>query len=98
VVAGLVFSQFQGFPGLVGTAVAGGLLMAFALQGLALVHDATRGRPARGLVLSLTYMLTLVLGYLFLPAFALVGMLDTALPIRRALRPPPPPPPPSRRI
>lgn len=96
VAAGLVVAQLSGFPGLVGTAVAGGLLMAFALQGLAVLHDVTRRRPARGVVLSLAYVLTFVLGYLFLPAFAVVGILDSALPLRRILGGPPPSPPSSR--
>lgn len=92
--AGFALAQVPGFVGVAGTALAGGFLMAFALQGLGLMHAVTRRRPARGLILSLTYVLTLVLGYVFLPVFALVGMVDTALPIRRTLGGPPPPPPP----
>lgn len=96
IVAGFALAQLQGFPGVAGTALAGGFLMAFALQGLAVMHVVTRRRPARGLILSLTYVLTLVLAYVFLPVFALLGMVDTALPIRRTLAGPPGPPPPPR--
>ncbi len=93
--AGGVLSLLPGFAGAVGTAIAGGLLMAFALQGLALVHFVSRNRAGRGAVLSLLYVMTVILAYVFLPAFALLGLADTALPIRRALggfRPPPPSP------
>ncbi|WP_375461332.1 DUF2232 domain-containing protein [uncultured Enterovirga sp.] len=95
IAAAVVVAQLESFPGVAGTALAGGLLMAFALQGLALLHWVTRGRPARGLVLSLAYVLTLVLGYIFLPAFAVIGMVDTAFPLRRFLGGQPPPPPPT---
>ena len=45
--------------------------MAFALQGLAVVHFVSRNRAGRGFVLSLLYVMTIVLAYVFLPAFAL---------------------------
>lgn len=89
--AGLLFGQLDGFTGVAGTALAGGLLMAFALQGLAVLHDVSRNRPGRGLILSVAYFLTVVLGYVFLPAFALLGIADTALPLRSALGRVPPP-------
>lgn len=92
-VAGLVVGQVQGFVGIGGTAFAGGILMAFALQGLALLHTLSRGRSGRGLILSLAYVLVLLLGYIFLPVFALVGMADSALPLRRSLGGGPPLPP-----
>lgn len=83
----------QGFAGVAGTALVGGMLMVFALQGLALMHFATRNRPGRGLILSLAYVLMVILGYALLPLFALLGMADTALPLRRALGRPPSPSP-----
>ena len=78
-------SRLDGFAGVTGIALAGGLTMAFSLQGIALVHDVTRGRPGRPIVLTLLYGFTFILGYVFLPAFALLGIADSALPIRRAL-------------
>ncbi len=95
---GTFLSQSRGFVGVAGAALAGGLTMAFALQGLALLHFVSRHRPGRGLLLSVAYFLTIVLGYVFLPAFALIGMADTMLPLRRMLgragHPPFPPKPP----
>ena len=83
--AGLLIGQSSGFLSVAGGALAGGLIFAFALQGLALMHAVSRHRPGRTLVLSIAYLLTLLLGYAFLPAFALLGMADSMLPLRRAL-------------
>lgn len=91
---GAVLAQASGLIGVAGAALVGGMLMVFALQGLALIHYVSRRRPGRGLLLSSAYVLTIFLGYVFLPAFALLGIIDTALPLRRLLggsgRPPPP--------
>ena len=99
--AGLVTAPMSGFPGIAGTAVVGGIAMAFALQGLAVVHFMSRGRSGRGLILAFTYVMTIALGSILMPAFALLGIADTAFPIRRALgggtKPPPPPLPPGPR-
>lgn len=91
--AGIVLALFPGFAGAAGTALVGGLCMVFALQGLALMHFASRNRPARGLMLSVAYVMMIILGYALLPLFALLGMADTALPLRRALERPRPPSP-----
>lgn len=88
--AGAILSAAPGFVGVAGSALLGGLAMAFALQGLTLMHDVSRHRAGRGLLLSLAYFMTIVLGYVFLPAFALLGLADTAFPLRRALRAQPP--------
>lgn len=93
VAAALLAGQVHGFAGVAGMALAGGLLMAFALQGLALLHDVSRQRPGRGLILSVAYFMTVVLVYVVLPAFALLGIADTALPLRTALGRGPPRPP-----
>ncbi|MBV9077154.1 MAG: hypothetical protein JO048_06685 [Methylobacteriaceae bacterium] len=71
-----------GYVSVAGAALVGGLGMAFALQGLALLHTATRGRPARGAVLGFTYLLTLFFGGTILPLLALAGMADTVMPLR----------------
>lgn len=88
--AGLVLSASSGFAGVAGSALVGGLAMAFALQGLTVMHDVSRHRAGRRLILSAAYLMTVVLGYVFLPAFALLGVADTAFPLRRALRAQPP--------
>ncbi len=80
-----------GYPGLAGQAVAGALFVAFAFQGLALLHAFTRGRPARGAILGGTYVLLLVLPWLlFLPAIA--GMIESAFNLRGRMPPAPRPP------
>jgi hypothetical protein len=77
-------------PGLIGVlaiAVAGALAMAFALQGLALLHDVSRGRPGRTGLLVGAYMLVIFIGHTFLPLLALAGIADTAVDIRRRFPP-----------
>ena len=91
--AALALAFLSGWPAIAGRAVAGGLGMAFALQGLALVHAATRGRPGRGAILSLTYVLTVFFGGTVLPLLAIAGIVDTATALRRHVAPPPPSPP-----
>lgn len=83
--AGAALAFLPGWPGIVGRALAGGLGMMFALQGLALLHVATRGRPARGALLALAYVLTIFFGGTVLPLMAVAGMVDTATPLRRRL-------------
>lgn len=73
--------------GIVGLSLAGGLVMAFALQGLALLHDVSRGRPGRGALLGATYALALLIGHTALPLLAIAGAVDTAFDLRSRLRP-----------
>lgn len=82
---GMVLALAPDYAGTAGVAIAGAVAMAFALQGLAFLHDVTRGRRGRGLVLFLTYVLTLTLGQALLPLLALTGMADTATSLRRSL-------------
>lgn len=83
--AALVAAFLPGFAGVAGTALAGALAMAFALQGLALLHHITFGRPGRVGILVCTYILTLFFGGTFLPLMAVAGIVDTATPLRRRL-------------
>lgn len=83
--AGILLALAPGYVGVAGWSLAGGVAMAFALQGLAFLHAITRGRPARGAILTLSYMLTVFFGATFLPLMALAGMIDSATPIRRRL-------------
>jgi hypothetical protein len=75
----------SGWLGIAGRALVGGLAMAFALQGLALVHVATRAKQGRPALLALTYLFTLLLGHILLPLLAVAGMIDTATSLRRRL-------------
>ncbi len=83
--AGFLASLFAGWLGVAGRALAGGLIMMFALQGLALVHLITRGKQGRPALLALTYLFTILLGHILLPLLAVAGMLDTATPLRQRL-------------
>lgn len=89
-----------GYPALAGRVVTGAFGLLFAVQGLAFIHTATRGRSTRGGVLTLAYLLTVFVGGTFIPMLTLLGMADTALPIRRRFEGPPadnpPSPPPYR--
>lgn len=98
VVVGLLLVFVPGFVGVGGMTLLGALMMAFALQGLALLHHVTRGRKGRGPLLTFAYMLTIFFGGTFLPLMALAGMADTATPLRsrllsRAAKTKPPAPP-----
>jgi hypothetical protein len=87
-VAAAVAASFG--PGLIGVlaiAIVGALAMAFALQGLALLHDVSRGRPGRTGLLVGAYMLVIFIGHTFLPLLALAGIADTAVDLRRRFPP-----------
>ena len=75
-----------GFAGAAGLALLGALVIAFALQGLGLLHEATRGRRGRVGILTAAYVLIAFVGHTVLPLFALVGIADTALPLRARFR------------
>jgi hypothetical protein len=83
--AALAGALVPGFVGVAGLAVFGGLSMAFAFQGLALVHETTRGRPARGALLAATYFLTIFIGQVAWPVLALAGIADAAFGLRKRL-------------
>lgn len=86
--AGAVAGSFlPGFMGVVALALAGALAMSFALQGLALLHDVSHGRPGRAGLLIGAYLLVALIGHAFLPLLALAGMADTAVDLRRRLAP-----------
>jgi hypothetical protein len=85
--AGIVAAFLPGYAGVAGMALIGGLAMAFALQGLALLHHLTAGRPGRFGILACTYVLTVFFGGTFLPLMAVAGFVDTATPLRRRFTP-----------
>ncbi len=87
--AGLVLPGIVGlFAGLFATT----FLFAYFLQGLAVMHVVTRGRPARSLILSFVYFSVLLLSFPGL-VIVLVGLLDGLMNIRRRFAAPPAPPP-----
>jgi hypothetical protein len=78
----VVVGFLPGFVGALGLAVTGALLVAFALQGLAMLHEVSRGRPSRGALLAGTYILAIILGQIMLPALAVAGIADAAFDLR----------------
>ena len=80
-------SLLDGFPGVLAMALLGAFSMAFALQGLALIHATTVGRGGRFFVLAGTYLLILMSQGLILLALVLLGLLDTAFDLRARLKP-----------
>jgi hypothetical protein len=57
--------------------------MAFALQGLAAIHDRTRGKSGRSFILSALYVLIFVTQGILMVALALFGIADTVFGLRR---------------
>lgn len=82
---GAALSQLPGFAGIAGMGLVGGMLMTFAIQGLAFVHDVSQGRSSRTATLIFTYLLTLLFAQALVPLLALVGMADTASSLRQRL-------------
>ena len=72
----LAASFLSGPVGLIGSVVCGAVGAGFLMAGLAIVHERTRGKAARGLMLSIAYALV----FLFAPAlfvFVIAGLFDT---------------------
>jgi hypothetical protein len=76
-----------GFVGAFGLALSGALVAAFALQGLAFLHDTSRQRPARGFMLSSVYALALLMSSVVVPLLAILGLADVALSLRNRFGP-----------
>lgn len=97
----VVMASLGGFVRLFGFAVLGALITAFGLQGLAALHQITRGRAHRTALLSAAYVLIFLSQGALIFALVLFGVLDTTFGIRRRLSLPaappgsPPGPPPS---
>jgi hypothetical protein len=82
-IVALVMATVDGFIGVLGMALAGAVLMAFALQGLAAIHDRTRGKSGRAFLLSSLYVLVFVTQGILMVALALFGLADTTFGLRR---------------
>lgn len=85
-----------GFVGALGYALFGAFLMAFTLQGLAAIHDRTRGKPGRGFLLAGLYILLFLTQGIMILALSIFGLADTVFGLRRRFggnRPKQPPTP-----
>ena len=82
-----------GYGALVPAGYAGAFLLAFMLLGLAVIHGATKGKPARPFILWGVYVALVILNTWAAIAIALIGALEPVLPFRRKPSPPPGPPP-----
>jgi hypothetical protein len=88
-IAGVILTSLLAPPGAIWFLVyslTGALFTAFFLQGLAAIHDRTRGRPARGLLLSGVYVLVLVGQGVAIAALSLFGLVDSVFSLRRKRR------------
>jgi hypothetical protein len=80
-----------GFAGLACTALAGALVMAFFLSGLAAIHQMLADRPWRGAALAALYVSLFLIFTLGLPVIALFGLADSLFNLRGPATPPAPP-------
>jgi hypothetical protein len=89
----VLLANLGGFVSVFGLALAGAVTMAFGLQGLAAIHDVTRGRAGRLAILVITYLLLFLSQGLVLAPLVVLGLADTALGLRARLRAGPARPP-----
>jgi hypothetical protein len=83
----LAASFLPGLPGLLATGLAGALLFAYVLQGLAVIHLYSRGLPFRGVLLTAIYLGILLLGWVAL-VVAILGLAEPLLGLRQRGQPP----------
>jgi hypothetical protein len=83
----LAASFLPGLPGLLATGLAGALLFAYVLQGLAVIHLYSRGLPFRALLLTAVYLGILLLGWVAL-VVAILGLAEPLLGLRQRGQPP----------
>jgi len=78
-IAGLLLPDIAG---IVAAAFAAGLIMVYAIVGLAVLHFVTRGSSGRGLVLGATYASIILFAGLPILPIAVLGLAETAFNIR----------------
>jgi uncharacterized protein YybS (DUF2232 family) len=78
----LGLSLAGGLVGLFALIVTGALIMAFAVQGLAVIHDLTRGKSFRLPLLIIVYLSLMLLMPWLLAIYALVGLADAGFSFR----------------
>jgi hypothetical protein len=81
--SGLLGFMLEGIPAMAGLAFCGALVMAFALQGLGLIHDRTQEYSLRFGILTGVYLLLMVTQGLAFFLLFLAGIADTFLNLRR---------------
>ncbi len=94
--ASLAALMLPGFGGLLASGFTGAFLFAYMLMGLAIIHSATRGLPARPFILWGLYLTLFVLNTWAGLVIALIAVAEPLLPWRRppeGSSPPPAPPP-----
>jgi hypothetical protein len=79
--AALAASFLPGLPGLLATGLAGALLFAYVLQGLAVIHVYSQGMPMRGLLLATVYVGILLLGWVAI-VVAIIGLAEPLFGLR----------------
>jgi hypothetical protein len=94
-VLAIVAAFLPGLTGVAGLVLAGALSCAFAMQGLAFIHAASRERPGRGFLLGSVYALVIAMGQVVLPLLAVLGLADVAFSLRNRFGPGARPKPPS---
>lgn len=77
-----------GVPGLVGSAFAGSLYLAYVLLGLAIIHYISRGQSWRSIMLVTLYVVLLVMNTAVSLMIAILGLAESLVPIRARARPP----------
>lgn len=85
--AALAASFLPGLPGLLATGLAGALLFAYVLQGLAVIHLYSHGLPFRAVLLTAVYLGILLLGWVAL-VVAILGLAEPLLGLRQRRQPP----------
>ena len=83
----LAASFLPGLPGLLATGLAGALLFAYVLQGLAVIHLYSRGLPFRAVLLTAIYLGILLLGWVAI-VVAILGLAEPLLGLRQRGQPP----------
>jgi len=87
VFAGALAASFlPGLPGLLATGLAGALLLAYVLQGLAVIHVYSQGVPLRALLLATVYLGILLLGWVAI-LVAILGLAEPLLGLRQRASP-----------
>jgi hypothetical protein len=82
----LAASFLPGLSGLLATGIAGALLFAYVLQGLAVIHVYSQGVPLRGILLATVYLGILLLGWVAI-LVAILGLAEPLLGIRQRANP-----------
>jgi len=77
----LLVSFLPGMPGLFATGLAGALLIAYTLQGLAVIHVYSRGLSFRSVLLATVYLGILLLGWVAI-IVAIIGLAEPSLNLR----------------